>query len=101
MHSFATKMVTANVTLVATDERAGYRYLDRWSQLPHETVSHHSGEYVRGIIRTNSIENFLSLLKPEILGTYHNVRKKYLPLYLAEFQLRFNNRHNPDICERR
>ena len=32
-----------------------------------------------------------------IAGTYHNVSKKYLPLYLAEFSFRFNNRHNPDI----
>lgn len=97
MHGFVTKMVSPNVTLVATDEHAGYQYLDRWAKLPHETVSHHAGEYVRGIIHTNNIENFWSLLKRGILGTYHNVSKKYLPLYLAEFQFRFNNRHNPDI----
>ena len=30
-------------------------------------------------------------------GTYHNVSKKYLPLYLAEFQYRFNNRDNKNI----
>ncbi|MGC2444789.1 transposase [Candidatus Binatus sp.] len=33
----------------------------------------------------------------ETLGTYHNVSKKYLPLYLAEFQYRFNNRDNKNI----
>jgi transposase-like protein len=31
------------------------------------------------------------------MGTYHNVSAKYLPLYLAEFQFRFNNRKNLDI----
>ena len=40
---------------------------------------------------------FWRLLKRGIIGTYHNVSKKYLPLYLAEFQFRFNNRKNPDI----
>jgi len=40
---------------------------------------------------------FWSLLERGIIGTYHNVSKKYLPLYLAEFQLRHNNRNNPDI----
>jgi transposase-like protein len=52
---------------------------------------------VRGLVHTNSIEGFWSLLKRGIVGTYHNVSKKYLPLYLAEFQLRFNNRKEADI----
>ena len=33
----------------------------------------------------------------ESSGTYHNVSQKYLPLYLAEFQFRFNNRKKADI----
>jgi hypothetical protein len=31
------------------------------------------------------------------MGTFHYVSRKYLPLYLAVFQYRFNNRKNPDI----
>ncbi len=52
---------------------------------------------MRGEVHTNSMESFWSLLKRGIVGTYHKVSKKYLPLYLAEFQYRFNNRNNPDI----
>jgi hypothetical protein len=52
---------------------------------------------VRGEVHTNSVESFWSLLKRGVLGTYHNVSKKYLPLYLAEFQYRFNNRGNENI----
>jgi ISXO2-like transposase domain len=37
------------------------------------------------------------LLKRGIVGTYHNMSKKYLPLYFAEFQFRCNNRDNTDI----
>jgi hypothetical protein len=34
------------------------------------------------------------LLKRGIVGSYHNVSKKYLPFYLNEFSYRFNNRKN-------
>ena len=42
-------------------------------------------------------KSFWSLLKRDVLGTYHNVNKKFLPLHLAEFQYRFNNRDNKNI----
>ena len=32
-----------------------------------------------------------------MVGTFHNVSKKYLPFYLAEFQFRHNNREKEDI----
>jgi len=64
---------------------------------PHMTVDHMQGEYVRGEVHTQTLDSFWALLKRGIIGTYHNVSKKYLPLYLAEFQFRHNNRKNPDI----
>jgi len=86
------------VELVATDEHSGYRLLGAGPEgLPHEVIKHSGGEYVRGIVHTNTIEGFWSLVKRGVIGTYHHVSKKYLPLYLAEFQFRFNNRNNPDI----
>jgi hypothetical protein len=98
LHRFVNRVVDKDrVELVATDEHAGYQYLSRWQRLPHETVNHREGEYVRGIVHTNTMESFWSLLKRGVLGTYHNVSKKYLPLYLAEFSFRFNNRHEQDI----
>jgi transposase-like protein len=92
---FVRKAVSEKVDLVATDEAAGYRYLGQ--MFPHEQVDHKAHEYVRGEVHTNNLESFWSLLKRGIMGTYHNVSKKYLPLYLAEFQFRHNNRKNPDI----
>ncbi len=92
---FVRKTVSDRVDLVATDEHSGYRYL-KWA-MPHEVISHSSGEYVRGHVHTQNIESFWSLLKRGIIGTYHNVSKKYLPLYLNEFQFRFNNRKEKDI----
>lgn len=63
----------------------------------HASVNHMRGEYVRGNVHTQTIDGFWSLLKRGILGTFHNVSKKYLPLYVAEFEWRYNNRTNPDI----
>ncbi len=92
---FVREVVSDNVSLVATDEHSGYRYL-KWA-MPHEVVKHGKGEYVRGEIHTQNLESFWSLLKRGIVGTYHNVSKKYLPLYLNEFSFRHNNRKNPDM----
>jgi transposase-like protein len=93
---FVRKTVSDKVELVATDEHSGYRYL-QYAPYPHYTVSHSDGEYVRGEIHTQSIDSFWALLKRGIIGTYHNVSKKYLPLYLNEFQWRFNHRKDSDI----
>ena len=95
MSNFVRKTVDEKVSLVATDEAAGYTRLGR--SFPHEVVNHEKHEYVRGNIHTNNLESFWSLLKRGVVGTYHKVSKDYLPLYLAEFSFRHNERKNPDI----
>src|ERR1700730_13488965 len=93
---FVKAAVSSDVSLVSTDESTNYRNLTKMGYR-HGTVVHHREEYVRGEVHTQSIDSFWALLKRDIVGTYHNVSKKYLPLYLAEFQFRFNNRHEADI----
>src|SRR5439155_25412619 len=88
---FVRKTVDKRVSLLATDEHSGYRLLDK--DYNHESVRHGQGEYVRGLVHTSSIDSFWSLLKRGIMGQFHHVSKKYLPLYLAEFQFRHNHRN--------
>jgi len=95
LDSFVRRTVSDKVELVATDEHPSYGMLKRGYR--HESVAHSLGEYVRGEIHTQSIDSFWALLKRGIIGTYHHVSKKYLPLYLNEFQFRFNNRREADI----
>jgi transposase-like protein len=98
MDDFVTKAVSSKVTLVATDEHSGYARLSQLG-LPHETVSHSQGEYVRGNVHTANLDSFWSLLKRGIVGTFHNVSRDHLPLYLNEFSWRHNHRHDPDIFD--
>jgi hypothetical protein len=51
----------------------------------------HMNEYVRGEVHTNGIENFWSLLKRTLKGTYVAVEPYHLDRYLAEQVFRFNN----------
>ena len=83
---------------MATDEAAGYRGLKKQG-LPHESVSHAKGEYVRGSVHTANLDSFWSLFKRGIIGSFHHVSKAYLPLYLNEFSYRHNMRKNPRAFE--
>jgi hypothetical protein len=38
-----------------------------------------------------------SIFKRGVMGTFHKISSKYLPLYVAEFELRYNNRENDDV----
>jgi IS1 family transposase/transposase-like protein len=87
---FVRETVSTKVSLLCTDQWGGYNRLD--GEYPHA-----SGEYVVGAVHTQTIEGFWSLIKRGVFGTFHKVSHKYLPLYVAEFQFRYNNRSNPDI----
>jgi hypothetical protein len=53
--------------------------------------------YVLGVVHTDTIEGFWSIFKGGVIGTFHKVSAKYMPLYVAEFEFRYNNRANADI----
>ena len=78
---------------VYTDNAVPYDNL-RWKYI-HEVVDH-SQEYVRGQVHTNSIENFWSLLKRTLRGTYVCVEPFHLSRYVDEQVFRFNNRKDGD-----
>lgn len=95
LRGFVRGAVSEKVSLLVTDQWVGYRGLD--AEYPHEVIKHTEGEYVVGAIHTNTIEGFWSIFKRGIIGSFHKVSAKYLPLYVAEFQFRYNNRHNADV----
>jgi transposase-like protein len=106
VRSFKTENVTAknlfqkireNVdkkATIMTDEFLAYKNLGR--EFAHFTVNHGSGEYVNGIVHTNTAEGFFSILKRGINGIYHHVSEQHLDRYLAEFGFRYDNRKVED-----
>jgi transposase-like protein len=78
---------------VYTDEAVVYDSMRR--RYIHETVNH-SEAYVKGRVHTNSLENFWSLMKRNLSGTYVAVEPFHLDRYLDEQMFRFNNRATKD-----
>ena len=78
---------------VFTDALRSYNGLNQ--DYVHEVIDH-AREYVRGNVHTNGLENFWSLLKRAIRGTYVSVEPFHLFRYLDEQAFRFNERENTD-----
>jgi hypothetical protein len=95
-HQFVRQVVSEKVDLVATDESGVYARLSK-DGLPHKTVNHARGEYARGNVHNQTIDDFWSPLKRCIMGIFQNVSAKCLPLYVTEFEWRYNNRTTQDI----
>ena len=89
-----TKIVRDNVyqeSVLNTDESRLYKEVGK-EMLGHMTTKHSAGEYVRGGVHSNTVENYFSVFKRGMKGTYQHCAEKHLHRYLAEFDFRYNNR---------
>lgn len=93
MHEIVKENVEEGSNLF-TDEWRSYQGLE--DAYIHEVVNHSIEEYVRDNVHTNGIENFWSLLKRAIKGTYVSVEPLHLNKYVAEQSFRFNERKDND-----
>jgi transposase-like protein len=84
-----------------TDQAMHYRKIGK-SFAAHHTVNHSKGEYVRkgnAKIHTNTVENYFSVFKRGMKGTYQHCANNHLNRYLAEFDFRYNNRAALEISD--
>jgi transposase-like protein len=86
--------VSTDAEMVVSDELKSYDSLGK--SYRHEVINH-IREWARGQVHTNTIENFWSLFKRGLMGSFHKVSVKHLPRYLAEFTYRFNRREDGEI----
>ncbi|MGD9659980.1 MAG: IS1595 family transposase [Porticoccaceae bacterium] len=90
-------IVEANLSREAqlmTDQAAFYRQIGE-GFAAHHTVNHSIGEYVQKDnpqFHTNTVENYFSVFKRGMRGTYQHCAHHHLNRYLAEFDFRYNHR---------
>jgi transposase-like protein len=83
---------------IMTDENPVYRHTVRSFKGGHGKINHSSNRYVRlGDVHTNTVENYFSILKRGITGTYQHVSERHLHRYLAEFDFRYSHRAGLEI----
>ncbi|HEY9081922.1 MAG TPA: IS1595 family transposase [Vicingaceae bacterium] len=77
-------------SILVTDGFRSYNELEKYID---RLQINHSKAFSRGIVHVNTIEGFWSYVKNGIKGSYKAISKKYLPLYLLEYEWKFNNRY--------
>lgn len=87
-------------TAVCTDENNSYTF-PRDKKYFHHTVTHGRKEYARKVnskftAHNNTAESSFALLKRGVIGTFHSISRQHLPLYLAEFDYRWNEKDTTD-----
>jgi transposase-like protein len=63
----------------------------------HGAVLHTGGEYARGKAHSNTVENFFSIFKRGVIGTYHHLSEQHLHRYTVVFDFRYNTRKANDF----
>lgn len=83
-------------------EKGSALYSDEWvsydglkGEYDHEVIIH-AEKYVSGLVHTQGMENFWSLLKRGLGGTYVSVEPFHLFRYIDEQAFRYNNRGNKE-----
>lgn len=80
-----------------TDEAVVYPKIGK-EYASHGTVNHSANEYVRlgSFMHINTAENFFSILKRGVIGTYHHWSAQHIHRYLAEFDFRYSTKKITD-----
>jgi transposase-like protein len=79
-----------------TDEANIYRSVGR-EFASHGHMLHAGRQYAKGDIHSNGAENFFSILKRGVIGTYHHWSEAHIHRYLADFYFRYSTK---DISDR-
>jgi transposase-like protein len=82
-------------TLMTDDARIYWNVGKEFAK--HHALLHAGRQYAKGDIHSNSAENFFSILKRGVIGTYHHWSETHIHRYLAEFDFRYSTK---DISDR-
>ena len=93
LKAFLGRHIDGDDSVLVTDEFSGYNRMGEW--VPHFTINH-AVAYAQGLVHTNTIEGFWSLVKRAIFGQHHHYSKGHAAAYIIEACYKYNNRRNPD-----
>lgn len=96
LHAQIDKHVEAGAALYSDDLRS---YDGLANKYAHQVIDH-AVKYVDGQVHTNGVENYWSLLKRGLAGTYVSVEPYHLFRYLDEQAFRYNNRKDMNDADR-
>ncbi len=93
--------IASRKSYLMTDENPAYTKLGKEFS-GHGTVNHSADEYVRlgGFVHVNSAENYFSIFKRGVIGTFHHISEQHLHRYLAEFDFRYNTRSGLGVADK-
>ena len=66
----------------------------------HDTVRHSTGEYVRGLVHTNTVENVFSVFKRGMKGVYQHCGEAHQHRYVTEFEFHYNRRSGLGVSDK-
>jgi len=78
-----------------TDDAKVYRRVGREFK-SHHALLHASRQFAKGEVHSNSAENFFSILKRGVIGTYHHWSEAHMHRYLVEFDFRYSTKDTTD-----
>ena len=96
LKAFLSRCVDGGDSVLVTDEYKGYNRMNEW--VPHFTINH-AVAYAQGLVHTNTIEGFWSLVKRAIFGQHHHYSKGHAAAYIVEACYKYNNRNNADTFD--
>jgi len=79
---------------LVTDEYRGYSPM---GSIVNHSVINHQLAFGNGMVHTNTIEGFWSLIKRAWYGSHHHYSKERVHLYVAETAYKYNNRKNKNV----
>ena len=96
LSEFLSRNIDTQASVLMTDGHQGYNRMGK--VVPHFVVDH-AVQYVDGIIHTNTMEGFWSLLKRAWYGTHHHYSDKYALAYSVEACYKYNTRKDGNVFD--
>ncbi|MEJ7777655.1 MAG: IS1595 family transposase [Sphingomicrobium sp.] len=98
-HTIRSALVTSvdRASRLMSDDHVAYKTVGKEFAGGHFPVIHSAREYAFMDMHSNTAENFFSILKRGVIGTYHHWSAAHIHRYLAEFDFRYSTK---DISDR-